>query len=210
MVEQRTPESSDASNGRPAEPPISDEELAALALKDPPPDDFRGSEAMQVSPFSEPSGTRVVWLIAFLAIGLLGALFVYVPRIQSHEIARQRSPDGAGDAVLIEVPRDAAGFHSYRVCMRQVTGLSPALANCREVAYLGGVSGEGGSPPVTLIWTTSSQLEIRYVNATSIHVYQPVFTWGSARYPARMGGPAILIKPVQIGRNDGKLPAEPG
>jgi hypothetical protein len=210
MVEHWSSESLDTANENPAEPPISDAELTALALKDPPPDDFRESETNQENPLSERSGTPIVWLVAFLVIGLIGVRFLYAPKIQSYEIARQRSPDGIGDAILMEVPQDAAGSHSYRVCMQRPSGIKLAPINCREVAFLGGVSGDSGSQPVTLVWNTSSQLEIRYVNATSIHVYQPVFTWGSARSPARIArSRAILIRVVQAERKGGKLPAEP-
>jgi hypothetical protein len=209
MVEHWSSESLDAANGNPAEPTISDAELTALALKDPPPDDFRGSETNQENPLSERSGTGIVWLVAFLVVGLPGARFLYAPKIRSYEIARQRSPDGIGDAILREVPQDAAGSHSYRVCMQRPSGIKLASMNCREVAFLGGVSSDSGSRPVTLIWNTSSQLEIHYVTATSIHVYQPVFTWGSARSPARIArSRAILIQAVQTGRKDGELPAE--
>ena len=85
MVEHWSSESLDAANGSPAEPPISDAELTALALKDPPPDDFRGSGTKQESPLSERSGAPIFWLVALLVIGLLGALFLYIPKIQSHE-----------------------------------------------------------------------------------------------------------------------------
>jgi hypothetical protein len=209
MVEHWSSESLDAAKEDPAEPPISEAELTALALKEPPPDDFRGSGTKQENPLSEPSGAPVFWLVVFIVLGLLGALFLYVPKIQSYEIARQPSPDGMGDAILMEVPRDAAGSHSYRVCMQRPGGIKLAPINCREVAFLGGVSGGNGSLPVRLIWNGSSLLEIRYVNATSVHVYQPVFTWGSARSPTRIASRrAILIQPVQIGRKDWQLPPE--
>jgi len=211
------PESADAAKEILAEPAVPEEELTALALKDSPPDDFEVPaskpptlESRSVGPIIRSSGTPGRWLIAALFVGLLVALFAYVPRIQSHEIARQRSPDGAADAVLLEVSRDDAEGHAYKVCIQQASEPKVhALLACPEVAYLGGVSGDGASQlPVTLVWSSSSQLEIRYANATSVHVYQPIFTWGSSRYYRRIGRPAVLIKAVQTGRKDGKLRAE--
>lgn len=199
MTETRPAESADAKSD-PAESGLSDAELTALALQDAPPDDFVGSETKPKDPIaSEPSRSPVLWLGACLMIGLIAALLVYVPRIQSHEVARQRSPDGATDAVLMDVPHDAAGAHSYRVCLQlRTSGLKPALLDCREVAYLSGVSGDRGSQPVMLVWPSSAQLEIRYANATSARVSQPVLTWGSPRSPTRIGTRVILIRAVQV------------
>lgn len=211
MGQFRDLESLGAPEANSAEPPISEAELTALALKDPPPDEFKGPEANQKNPIAAPSGTRVVWLIGALAAGLLGALFVYSSRTQSHEVARQRSPDGNGDAILMEFSGDAAETHSYKVCMQRPSGIKFVPNNCREVAYLGGVGAKGGIQPVTLIWATSSQLEIRYVNASAVHVYQPVFTWGSARarYVTRVANiRPITIKAVQTGYADESLPGQ--
>jgi hypothetical protein len=189
------PESADAENRIPADPPVSEAELTALALRDLPPDDL---EAPERNPISQPSGRRLVWLIALAAVALLGALFVNGRKIQSYEINRQRSPDGTADAVLMEVPHDAAGARSYRVCMQPPSATKLTVVNCREIAYLGGVSDDGVSKPVILVWTTSSQLEIRYLNANSVHIYQPVFAWGSGRGKYRAGvNPVIFIKAVQ-------------
>jgi hypothetical protein len=201
MVETENREALNPADESSGAPPVSEAELTALALKDPPPDDFDGSETKPESPFSAPS--RTGWLAA-LAAGLLAALFVYLPKTQSGEIARQRSPDGTGDAILMQFSAGAAADgRSYKVCMQRPSGIKFVPNNCREVAYLGGVSTESGSQPVTLIWTTSSQLEIRYVNASSVHVYQPVFTWGSMRYATRMGNiRPIVIKAVQVGHAD--------
>ena len=113
------PESLDMAKESSAETPISDADLTALALQDPPPEDFRGSEGKQESPLSEPSGVGIVWLVVLLAIGFLAVFLLYVPKSRSHEIARERSPDGTGDAVLLEVALDATGSHGYRVCMQR-------------------------------------------------------------------------------------------
>lgn len=188
-----------------AEPPVSETELTALALKDPPPDDFEIPREKQANPFSEPPRPRTIWVVPLLITGLLGALLVYVPRIESHEITRQRSPDGRTDAVLMEVPRDAADAHSYRVCLQGAGGIQPTAATCREVAYLAGVSSDGGSQPIALVWKASSQLEIRYANASSVHIYKPVFMWGDRSLPDTSRLP-ILVRAVQAGSPAGKPP----
>jgi hypothetical protein len=197
-----------------AQDAVPEDELTALALKDSPPDDFaipknelRPAESHAQGPIVRTSGTPG-WLIALLATGLLGALFLYLPRTQSHEVARQRSPDGVADAVLMEVSRDGAEGRAYKVCIQRAEPRARALLSCPEVAYLGGVTADGASQPVTLVWPSSSQLEIRYTSATSAHVYLPVFTWGSMRSRPRLARPAILVKAVQTGPRDGKLPAE--
>ena len=123
------------------------------------------------------------WLLALGTLGLLIAIVAYLPRARGHEVARKRSPDGAFDAFLLEIDKEAEEGHSYRVCMRPPNNYTPVtLANCDEIAYLGGVSGIGSGPFVTLAWTSPSQLEIRYPNATAIHIYKPVYAWGSGRY----------------------------
>jgi hypothetical protein len=104
-------------------------------------------------------------------------------RSRGHEVARERSPDGAFDAFLLEIDKDSEEGHSYRVCLRPPKNFARVtLANCDEIAYVGGVSGIGGGPPVTLVWIAPSQLEIRYANATAIHIYKPVFVWGRGLY----------------------------
>ena len=110
----------------------------------------------------------------------------------------------------MEFSTGAAESHSYRVCMQRPSGIRFVPNNCREVAYVGGVPTESGSQPVTLFWTTSSQLEIRYLYASSVHVYQPVFSWGSARYATQAGNfRPILIKAVQVGYADENLLGQP-
>jgi hypothetical protein len=192
MVDPGSLKSSDTADAN--SPAVSEAELTALALQHPAPDDFRGPEASQTNPVSEASGARFFWLVTLLAIGVVGGLFVYFPKTQSHEIGRQRSPDGIGDAILMEFPADAAGSHGYKVCMQRPSGIKFVPNNCREVTYLGGVSTESRSQSVTLIWTTPTELEIRYVSATSVHIYQPIFTWGFSRYAPRVGS----IRPIHV------------
>jgi hypothetical protein len=191
------PESADTAKRILAEPAVSEAELTALALRDPPPDDFETSETEQRRAFSEPPASHALFfLIPFLGIALLAALALDHPKIQSHEIARQPSPDGRAEAVLIEIPRDAGGAHSYKVCLQRANGLPLALSDCGEIAYLAGVSTDSVSQPVTLVWTASSQLEIHYVKATSVHVYKSAVVLGSRRYPIDT---PIFIRTVQGG-----------
>jgi len=212
MVEPKNPESSHAADEDSAGAPISEALLTALALKDPPPDDFKTSGTRPQEPLSAPSRPRIVWVVTAIAVGLLGAFFVLVPRTSSHEIARESSPDGLGDAILMEFAGGTAESQSYKVCMQLRGGIKFVANSCREVAFLGGVSTYSGiQPPVTLTWSTASQLEIRYVSASSIHIYQPVFLWYSSRYSTRVRNiRPVLIKAVQVGSEDGKPVEQPG
>jgi hypothetical protein len=210
MVEPRNLQSLHAADVNSAEPPVSEAELTALALRDPPPDDFQGSGTKRENPLSERSTARGVWLVGTLAVGLVGILSVYFPKTQTYEIARQRSPDGTGDAILMEFSADTAESRSYKVCLQRPSGIKFVPNNSREVAYLGGVSTGSATSPVRLIWTTSSQLQIRYVNALSVHIYQPVFSWGPTRYAALVRNiRPIRISAVQAGYADEKVLGQP-
>jgi hypothetical protein len=128
---------------------------------------------------------RTFWLSALLASGLLVAFVVYLPMVPpSKEVARQHSPDGWYDAVLMEVPRDAAGAHSYWVCLQRPPRVQVQVTRgtCKEVAFLSGVVSQTLSPPVTLVWTSRSRLEIRYDNATAINIYTPLYPEWAARF----------------------------
>src|SRR5579862_1168579 len=127
------------------------------------------------------------WVIAPPAIALLAAFLVCTRRVSSYEVSRVHSPDGTTDAVLVAIPRDAAGARSYKVCFQRPNGLRLNPTNCNEIAYLAGVSASGVSKTVSLVWTAPSQLEIRYASATSIHVYKPVFVWGAPHLGAKSG-----------------------
>jgi hypothetical protein len=141
-----------------------------------------------------------IWLLSLAALVAVVAFITYVPKIPSHELRRSPSPDGNTVAVLVEVGKEGLGAQNYRVCLQR-PGLPTALVGCREVAYLAGVGHGSSQPPVQLAWTAPSQLEIRYPSATSIHIYKPVFVWGSRRfYPSRYGiSLPIFIKAVQSG-----------
>lgn len=137
--------------------------------------------------------SRGFWLLAFLVVGVIGAIASFVPKVSTREVGSVRSPDGSTEAVLIAI--DASGVHNYRVCFKRPNATSLNSSSCRDIAYLGGVSSVGSSQPVTLIWTSPSQLEVRYASASSVHVYTPVFVWGSTRPGSAMGrsGYGLLI-----------------
>jgi hypothetical protein len=201
------PESADAAKRILAEPAVSEEELCALALKDPPPDDFEPSntdrDVVEASNPIKNVSSPALLLAAVLVISAIAAFLFYVPGPTGYEVMRQRSPDGTADAVLLEIRNPPAGTHSYRVCLHRPNGIAVTASNCREVAYIGGVSSNGVSQPVRLVWTAPSQLEIHYTSATSIHIYKPVFVWGStglgaaaSRYGISL---PIFIRAVQTG-----------
>ena len=201
------PESVEAAKQILSQPAVPEEELTALAMKDPAPDDFvttnsetRAHATRVQNPIARPSAAPVGWLLALLLIGVVVVLVAYLPRKSSgFEVARQRSPDGWAQATLMEVPEDAADAHSYKVCVQLGTSPQTRPGYCyREVAYLAGVPNDGGSRPVALVWTTASQLEIRYTSARSVHIYQPVLVWGS-RYAPSASKPAIIVRAVQSG-----------
>ena len=194
MAEDRTSDSLSTGDETPAEPSISDAELTELALKYPAPDDFRVSEAnADRSPWEAPKAHNT-WFVGLLVIGLLGILLGRLPNAKSHEIERERSPDGAGDAILMEFPQVDGDSKSFKVCIQSPSGTRFIRDDCREVAYLGGVISATGSQPVRLVWNTSSQLEIHYSTAASVHVYRPDFVWGSTPYATRVGS----FRPVHV------------
>jgi hypothetical protein len=89
---------------------------------------------------SKLSTARIVWwsIGTGVAIVVLGLLTSRVTT-QSAEIAAARSPDGAADAVLLDVPRDAHGAHSARVCLRRSATPAYGQSSCTGIAYLSGV-----------------------------------------------------------------------
>jgi hypothetical protein len=139
------------------------------------------------------SNQRLFWLLA-LVLALL-IICAYPLNIESHETARKRSPDGSTDAVLMEIPHDAAGAHSYKVCFQRSARVNVAASSCTEIAYLSGVNGDPSSQPVTLVWTETSHLEIRYTNASSVHLYNPVYARRASRYSFKA---PIFTKAVQV------------
>jgi hypothetical protein len=207
MVEHKNLHLPDSADENSEGSPISGMERTAFALKDSPPGDFNGSDAKRQSR-SRSSRTRIVRLLGILSVALLGALFIYFSRIQTYEIARQVWPDGTGDAILMGFSADTGEYRRYEVCMQRPIGSK--VVRCQEVAYLGGVPTETAVPPITLVWITPSQLEIRYVSASSVHVYQPMFVWSSARYASRgRSFRPLQIKAVKAGDADGTRPVQP-
>jgi hypothetical protein len=137
-----------------------------------------------------------------IAVALLVTALLLAPRIQSFRVGSALSPDGLYEAVLLEVPKDAAGAHSYKVCLQRPRDYPSTPANCREVAYLAGVPKTDAPESVSLIWTAPSHLEIDYLNAKSVHVYSAAIVWGSrsmGRLPIRSGvAIPISIRAVQL------------
>jgi hypothetical protein len=154
-----------------------------------PPDRAEAAKRLLASwavPQEEPSALARKLLLTCIAGGLMalaGLIIIWRLWAGSHEVAMVRSPDGKFDAILLELDPNSEEGHRYRVCMQTpINSVRVELGNCNEIAYLSGVSSIGGGPPVSLVWTSPSQLEIRYANANSIHIYKPVFVWGSGRY----------------------------
>lgn len=97
--------------------------------------------------------------------------------VESAEILALRSPDGAADAVLLDVPRDAHGAHSARVCLRRSATPTIRQPSCTGIAYLSGVSASDRELGMHLEWRSSTELEIRYREATAAYLYYPTFIW---------------------------------
>lgn len=135
---------------------------------------------------------RRFWFSILFISALLMGLLAYIARSPSYEVARTSSPDSRYDAVLMEVPRDGNGAHSYWVCLQPPPRMPVTRATCTEVAYLSSVFATDASQPITLVWATPAQLEIRYDNATSIHMYKPALAQGRRR-------PPIVISTVHTG-----------
>jgi hypothetical protein len=178
------------------EPPPSEDELTQQALAEPPPDDqpSGASTAAIDLPYQvlgrHPTdhgawaGDRPAWL----RIGLVAAIAIVIIKwtlgavlVPSDEIAESRAPDGQTDAVLLEIQRDAHGEHSLRVCLRPHTTRPATMTGCTDVAYLSGAPRTGGQQGVELVWNSSSELEIRYIDAKSAFLYRSLFTWSSGR-----------------------------
>lgn len=192
-------ESLDAAKAILSQPAVSEEDLTALALRDPPPDDFRTDESESRArapgaqdPVARSSASPIAWLIAVAVVALALALFAYLPRSPAtREVARQHSPNGRVDAVLMEVSQEAEGTRSYKVCLQAANPSQSQPGYCgQELAYLAGVR-VSTSPPVGLIWTAPADLEIRYTNAARVQLYRPVVASG---YGARS---AIVVRLVQ-------------
>jgi hypothetical protein len=124
------------------------------------------------------SSARIVcWSIGtgIVIVGL--ALLTNRVTVQSVEISDVRSPDGAADAVLLDVPRDAHGAHSARVCLRRSATPAYGQSSCTGIAYLSGVPASDRELGIHLEWQGSTELEIQYREATAVYLYHSTFIW---------------------------------
>jgi hypothetical protein len=128
------------------------------------------------------STARLVWWsigtgVAIVVLGLLTSRLT----IQSAEISAARSPDGVADAVLLDVPRDAHGAHSAKVCLRRAAIPAYGQSICTRIAYLSGVPAGDRDLGIQLEWQSSTELEIQYREATAAYLYYPNFFWPIVR-----------------------------
>jgi hypothetical protein len=225
------PERADEAKKILSQPPPSEDELTKEALAEPPPDDQPAGASVAATelPYQvlgrHPTGhgpwagDRPAWLYAAL---IAAAAIVFIKwmlgaiAVPSNEIAASRAPDGQTDAVLLEIPRDAHGEHSLRVCLRPHTMRPASATACTDVAYLSGVPRTGGQQGVQFVWANSSELEIRYADAKAAFLYRSVFLWPSGRanrltnHPSgRMLAPiSIKLSPSQPASSDGSESAK--
>lgn len=129
---------------------------------------------MKSASFSSP----VRWSIgAALVLGIAGSrLLIDRVTVQSTEISSALSPDGVAYAVLLEIPRDAHGVHSAKVCLRQSTR-PYGQSTCTSIAYLSGVPASDRHLGIRLVWKSPTELEIRYREAAAVYLYYPIFAW---------------------------------
>jgi hypothetical protein len=131
--------------------------------------------------------SRIGWcsIGAAVVIGVVGLrLLINRVAVQSTEISAVRSPDGRAYAVLLDIPQDARGAHSARVCLSRSRIRLYAQSICTDVAYLSGVPASDSQLGINLEWTSSTELEIRYREAAAVHLYHPTFVWPNAGRPA--------------------------
>jgi hypothetical protein len=124
------------------------------------------------------STSQIVWWSIGTGVAIVGlGLLTNRLTVQSAEISAARSPDGAADAVLLDVPRDAHGAHSARVCLRRSATPAYGQSSCTSIAYLSGVPASDRELGIHLEWQSSTELEIRYREATAVYLYDPAFIW---------------------------------
>ena len=112
-------------------------------------------------------------LLALVGIRVLSSYLV----VESVELLSVRSPDGRGDAVLLDIPKDARGTHSAAVCLRPVYRGLNRPGPCTSVAYLSGVPDIAGHPGISLQWRSATELEIHYRSVAQAYLYLPTFIW---------------------------------
>jgi hypothetical protein len=149
-------------------------------------------------------------LMLLIFIGVLIGLGLLKPKTSTRQVSDARSPDGTTVAVLWQISRLGADTRGYEVCLQRPAAPPTTAVACHEVAYLGGVSDLNSQDPVHLLWSSPRQLEIHFQNASSVHVYQPVFVWGHSRGSLQVGTSVpILVKAVRTDAQDRPLPADP-
>jgi hypothetical protein len=113
---------------------------------------------------------------AFIAVALTALAIAIIVRltspIPSREVTSVRSPYLVEDAVVFDVPKDAHGSHSCSVCVCGIGHAANSTAGCRLIAYLSGVSACDASKNIRVAWLNRTQIEVRYVAATSVRVYK--------------------------------------
>jgi hypothetical protein len=135
--------------------------------------------------------------------------------VQNEEIAALGSPDGAADAVLIDIPRDAHGAHSAKVCLRRSMTLANSQLSCNGVAYLSGVSASDRNLGIHLEWQSSTELAIRYQEATTVYLYYSTFIWPNSGRRFFRGGMSLtpihvkLVRTDVVGKNRGDVTPDP-
>jgi hypothetical protein len=131
--------------------------------------------------FSSPSGWSIGVVVVIAIVGL--RMLINRVTVQSTEISAALSPDGAGYAVLLNVPQDAHGAHSARICLRLrylPLRVNPQSA-CTSIAYLSGVPAGDRLLGIQLQWDGPSELKIRYREAGAVYLYYPTYTWPGTR-----------------------------
>jgi hypothetical protein len=150
--------------------------------------------------------SRRVCTVALVVVGTIVAIAIFVPSTSFQLAGRVTSPDGSTEATLIAM--EAKEARGYKVCFRRPSARPLNMKRCTEVAYVRVLAANGESEPVTLIWRSPSQLEIRYTPAVAVHVYTPVFAWGALRELGASAGygnrlPEIFVRAVPIGESAG-------
>lgn len=118
-----------------------------------------------------------LWLIIATALSALVGVRVLSSHlaVKSTELTSVQSPGGLGDAVLLDIPRDARGTHSAAVCLR-VSSVNRSTP-CTSVAYISGVPDNADHLGISLAWRSATELEIRYRGAAAAYLYYPTFLW---------------------------------
>jgi hypothetical protein len=145
--------------------------------------------------------SRLAWwsIGAAVVVGIVGLrLLIDRVTVQGKEISAIRSPDGSVYAVLLDVPQDAHGAHSARVCLRRSLSRPYAQSACTDIAYISGVPAGYNQLGLQLHWTSSTELEIAYRDATRAYLYRPTFVWPNVGRRAFYRYYAQSLTPIHI------------